>query len=405
MPLKVRIVGILISLVGRRLYNIFKYAPYVSVHILNRKGTVFYCGNYPVGLKVESGFHEVVARLHGFYGAGLVAPVRHHNAAKAPFVAEDVLQKVVALLGKDAVDLVVGAHKSPGIRFPDHYLKPLQAHFAERPGVHTTVGIEAVQFYVICRKMLGAYSHALALDTAYPRCSHLAGKEGVFAVILKVTAAKGIALKVHSGTKDHVQAVFPHFLSHKAPETGCKVLVPGRCHCGTGREAGGVVSVVAAGPGGVNPDAGCAIGHTGAGEAEALKGTGGERCSRDPHGAAFIVEGFFRYKGGSAGNPGSPGVSNQEAGLLFKGHGGKDSVNIGGLFSGASGKEYQNNDGCGFKVHSVMVLETGLPSGILLYVWIHVKFRLRIGKGFLIGVKSSAVFRGRYCINPTGFRK
>ena len=299
--------------------DVLKHAADVAVQVCFGEAAVLHGGDYALDLVGHAGLHEVVACTHCGHGAFLVAPVGHHDAVEAPLVTQDGGEELVVLLGVDAVDFVVRAHDGPGVGLADGDLEALQVELAEDAGADAGVVAHTVDLLVVGGEMLDGYAHAVALDAAHVGCGHLAGEEGILGEVLEVTAAEGVAVQVLAGSQEHVGAVFLHLLAHGGGELLYEFGVPGRCQHGSHREAGAIESLVGTGTGRVDAEAGRAVGKNRVGNAQAGNGAGGAGSAGN-QGCVGSGEG--------TGSHAAPAAAHHQGGLLFQGHGLKDSVYV-----------------------------------------------------------------------------
>ena len=214
MTCEVRLVAVLVSCEARCADYEFKHSAHVAVKVGDREGAVLDGGHDAVYFILHARLHKVVACLDSVHGAFLVAPVSHDYALEAPLVTKYGGQEIVALLGKDPVDLVVRAHDRPRVGFADSDLESLEVKFTQSPDVHTGIIGHTVNFLVVGCEVLYAHSHTVVLDAAYIGSGHFSGKERVFGEIFEITAAERVAVEVLARSQEHVGAVFLHFFAH-----------------------------------------------------------------------------------------------------------------------------------------------------------------------------------------------
>ena len=316
--LQVRLVGELIALEMRSAHNVSEHVAYIAVQFFLGDGSILYSGDYTVNLVLVAGFHEVILGFGALDGAGLVAPVRHHDALEAPFVTENRGEEAFALLGVLSVELVVGAHHRPGIGFLHGNLKVLEINLAEGTLGDDSVVLVAVGFLVVGSIVLDGSTHAIALDTLHISGGHLAGQERVFGEILEVTAVQGVAVNVHTGGQEHVHAIFQHFITHGLGNFFHQGKVPGTGQQGSHRETGAIIGIAVSLAGGLDAQAGRAVGQNGPGDAQALNGTGVARCTGNLPGRT----------GSYSVHHSGTGATHQQGGFLLKGHGLQDFFDV-----------------------------------------------------------------------------
>ena len=106
-------------------------------------------------LRLGSGHQQVIACLHLFHRIRPRKPVGHHDALKAPFIAQHILQQPGVFRGIGSVDPVVGSHDRPRTAFLDGDLETHQVQLAQRTLADLHVDGVAVPFMVVGCVMLG----------------------------------------------------------------------------------------------------------------------------------------------------------------------------------------------------------------------------------------------------------
>ena len=168
---------------------------------------------FPADRRV-AGHFQIKARLQRSDAVVHRAPVGHHQTVEAPFGTEHVGEQPLVLAAEDAVDLVVGAHDGGGLRLFDDVLERLEIQLPHGLFRGDGVAHEAVVLAVVQREVLERHAHALRLDALHLGGAHDACKQRVLAEILKVPPAERIALDVHTGAQQHVDAVVPALLGN-----------------------------------------------------------------------------------------------------------------------------------------------------------------------------------------------
>ena len=318
MGFQIRIVGVFVTLETRGFHNVGEDIAYAGVHIFNGQGALVDSVHDLADEHVHTGFQQVVDGmnlLHGLAGAG---PVGHHNALEAPLVTQDGGEQLAVGLGVGTVDTVVGTHDGPGVGLLHGNLEALEIELAKGAGIDAGVVVHAVGLLAVAGEVLDGYAHAVLLDTAGVGGGHLTGNDGVFGEILEVTAAERIAVQVHARSQQDVGPVFLDLVAHGGGEFLYQVGVEGRCQHGAHRETGAVESLVRAGTGGIDPEAGRAVGEDGLGDAQARDGAGGTGSTGN--------QDFVRAR--EAPYHATPAGADQQRGFFFQGHGLQDLVDV-----------------------------------------------------------------------------
>ena len=310
MGLQVRLVGELVAVETRGADDVVEHVADVAVQFLLGDAAVLDARDDAVDLVLVARFHQVVAGLGGLHGAGLVAPVGHHDALEAPFVAEDGGQEVDLLLGVFAVHLVVGGHHGPGIGLLHGDLEVLQVDLAEGALADAGVVLVAVRLLVVGHVVLDGGAHPIGLDTAHVGGGHLAGEDRILGEVLEVTAAQRVAVDVHARGEENVHAILEDLVAHRLGHVLHEGDIPGAGEQGAHREAGAIIGVAVTLTGRLDAQAGRAVGEDGAGDAQALDRTGVTRRAGNLPGGT----------GGDAVHDGGTGAANEQGGFLLQGH-------------------------------------------------------------------------------------
>ena len=164
------------------------------------------------------------------------APVGDYKSVKSPVAAKDILEKMHALIGILAVDLVVGRHDGAGLGLVDGQLEAGQIDLTERALIYDRVHGHAALLLGVDREVLDAGIHTLALDSLYIGSRHLACQIWIFRKVFKVTSAKRASLNIHAGAEQNIDAHSFGFLTQRDAYLCAEVLVPTVSHCSGGRK-------------------------------------------------------------------------------------------------------------------------------------------------------------------------
>ena len=85
-----------------------------------------------------------------------------------------------------------------------------------------------VALLIVAGKVFWTGRLACRLNTVDKRACHLARQYGVFGKILKVAAAKWIAVNIHTCAQQHVAAVITHFPAERLIKSIDQIAIPGR---------------------------------------------------------------------------------------------------------------------------------------------------------------------------------
>ena len=112
------------------------------------------------------------------------------------------------------INIIIGGHYGPRLRFLDGDLKSFQVDLPESPLRHDGVVHKTVGLLVVCSIMLEGGAHTVALDPVYHGCGYLAAKERVFRIVFEVPSAQRVAVDVDSRCEQHIDSVFLGLASH-----------------------------------------------------------------------------------------------------------------------------------------------------------------------------------------------
>ena len=213
-------------------------------------------------LAVDAAHKEVATGVNLQRSVPLARPVGDHQPLVSKVLAQDFGQEVVAFLGIDAVEKVIGGHDGPGGRFPQANLKAPGVKFPQSPGVHAGVSVQPVGLLAIGGKMFGRCTGAGFLDAVDIGGGDGAAQDGILREVFEVSSVQRVAQKVHSGPQDdigpHIQRLFPYAVANLV----CDSPVPGGGRQKAGREAGGEMGLApAVVPIGLQPYAHRAVHH------------------------------------------------------------------------------------------------------------------------------------------------
>jgi hypothetical protein len=182
---------------------------------------------------------QVIAGGDAAYAVVDAAPVRHHQAFEAPFVAQDAGEQRRMFGGISAIDQVVGAHHRPRLRLAHRDLEGRQVDLVQAALVDIRAGGHAFGFLAVRREVLQRRAHALALHAVDVGRGHAACEHRVFREVFEVAPAQRRALDVDTGPEQHLNVrrlgLAPERSAHFTQQAG----VPGGRQRRRGGEAGG----------------------------------------------------------------------------------------------------------------------------------------------------------------------
>ena len=196
-----------------------------SLNQLSRR-TEARCGHLQVGTCLDS--RDMIVGS---------APVGDYKSVKSPVAAKDILEKMHALVGILAVDLVIGRHDGTGLGLIDGQFETCQIDLAKRALIHDRVHRHSALLLGVDREVLDTGIYALALNSLHIGGCHLARQIRVFGKIFEVTSAKRTSLNVHAGAEQNIDAHSLGFLAQRDAYLCAKLLVPAARHCRGSRKA------------------------------------------------------------------------------------------------------------------------------------------------------------------------
>ena len=130
--------------------------------------------------------------------------VGYHITVEAPFIPQDILQKVLVDAARHAGNPVVGGHDGLGLSLPEAALEHRQEVFPQGGFVHVGGGGIAVIFRIVGGEVLGRghglqIARILPLDALHIGCGQGPGQERVLPECFVVPSPAGIAAHVHRG--------------------------------------------------------------------------------------------------------------------------------------------------------------------------------------------------------------
>ena len=158
--------------------------------------------------------HQVIARFGGTHSAFFHAPVCHHDAVEAPFVAEHGGEQPMFLLRVVAVDFVIRRHHRPRFAFLDGDFKVLEIELSQSAVADASVVFPSVDFLAVGSIVFYRGAHAIGLYAPHKSRGHLTRQQWVFREILEVATTERVAVEIHARGENHVGAIFKHLIAH-----------------------------------------------------------------------------------------------------------------------------------------------------------------------------------------------
>ena len=134
-------------------------------------------------------------------------PVRHHDAAEAPLLHEDLAQQAPALDAVLAVEAVVGGHHAPRVGLLHRDLERAQVDLAQRALVDDRVGVHAAGLVLVGDEVLEAGADAASLRAAHEGGRHPPAQHRVLGEVLEVAPGERRALEVDPRAEQHADAL------------------------------------------------------------------------------------------------------------------------------------------------------------------------------------------------------
>ena len=271
MGLEVGLVGELVTLEAWCADDVFEHIAHIAVHILDVNAPGFHVVDDFLRLCGISRHHQVVARSHFLCHGQVFAltyPVGHHDALKAPLIAQNGGEQILTALCVSAVNLVVGRHKCPRLTPARHHLKAFEIEFAQGALAHALIDPCTVALLRVDGIMFGTHTHALTLYALHHGRADEARHHRIFTVILEVAATKRIAVEIHSGAENHVNAILQCLVANGPAHLFDECRVPCGSQTGAHGKTGGKECLVGAVTVGIDMHACRTVGHHRCGDAQ-----------------------------------------------------------------------------------------------------------------------------------------
>ena len=158
---------------------------------------------------------QVHARLHGLRQIRAGAPVGNDHPVKTPFLPENFREQVTVFTGIVSVQAVVGRHDCRGACRFHHVFKGAEINLPQGAFIDLAVGSLSVGLLIVGREMLEGDRHVFALRGTDIGRAQPSGQKGVFAEILKISAAQRGTLHVDARPQQHGNVRVPRFLRNR----------------------------------------------------------------------------------------------------------------------------------------------------------------------------------------------
>ena len=172
------------------------------------------------------------------------APVGDHQPFKAPFLPEDIGQKLLVVGAVGAVDLVVGAHDRGRLGNLHCQLKGSQVQLPQGAVIENAVGGKTLVFLTVAGKVLQRCAHTVFLQAPNLRGGQQAGQQRILGEVFKIPPAAGITFQIGAGAKDQSYAGGRGFRADGRAHFLQQLQVPGAGGQGRRGETGGRQGVV-----------------------------------------------------------------------------------------------------------------------------------------------------------------
>ena len=124
------------------------------------------------------------------------------------------------------------------------YFERGEVYFAQGAFIDDAVRDHAAQFLIVGGKVLYAGIYAVGLYAADVCGAHFAGEVGVFGIVFEVSAAQRIALDVHAGTEQHVDALGGSLFAEQPAHAFDELGIPAVAYaCRRGQAGGGKAGI------------------------------------------------------------------------------------------------------------------------------------------------------------------
>ena len=168
-----------------------------------------------------------------FHTKGMIvgrAPVCDNRAVKPPLVTENILQKMLILVGINAIYLVVAAHYGFGIALFNGNFKACKVNLTKCSLIYNRIHSHTAKLLAVYCEMLCTRCCTSALYAADKCCRHFSGKIRILGKILEVTSAKRISFNVQSRSEKNVYFLFHGLFSKCNSYLLLQFFIPAVCH-------------------------------------------------------------------------------------------------------------------------------------------------------------------------------
>ena len=157
-------------------------------------------------------------------------PVGHNKPLIFPLIAQRFGAQIIACKCVHTIDKIVGRHYCPGLGLPNCDFKSPEVDFPKSALRHILGNGLPLVFLIVTAEVLdGNTQTGMTLDASRDGCCHNAGHIRIFGIILKVSAAEGIAVDVQTGGKPEGHASLNHFCADGMTDFFNQGGIPGLC--------------------------------------------------------------------------------------------------------------------------------------------------------------------------------
>ena len=165
MGFQVGFIGILITLIARTPFHKVQGALNRAIEIGLIELTALHTCHDRVELLGLTRLEHVITCPHLLGSILTTVPVGHDRSLKAPLIAEDGSDEILALGSIDTIDVVIRSHHRPGLTLLDSYLKAFQVDLAQGTLRDTCIVAHTVGFLTVGCEVFDACSYIILLYT------------------------------------------------------------------------------------------------------------------------------------------------------------------------------------------------------------------------------------------------
>ena len=169
-------------------------------------------------MPVGAWLNHVIPATYDCLGIVASAPVGHNCTFISPFTAKNSVHKFAVFGRINSVYIIIGGHDCPRISLGDGDFEVFEIQFAKSPLTDAHIEEQPVQLLIVCGKMFQRCTNSLTLNTIDISGGYFPRNERVLRIIFKISPTKRITMKIHSGRKQYIYAIFTNLIANGRPD-------------------------------------------------------------------------------------------------------------------------------------------------------------------------------------------